>query len=217
LADGHLNLGDLPEPLTLDVIRGIIFTATVLLIGGLIAVQIHPLAHLTLNIIGVLPLIKRLHAPLTEFYESSSEIFKLQHVIPTTIMGLGVYASSTIGFVIILWGFDLTITFDLVAQVALIVGVVSAIGALSFTPNGAGVTELSNLLLLSAIVAPNHPELTPGVAGAAALMQGFFHKWFRVLLGIAVAFTYRKRLFTSELESELIQFEQNKNARQQLA
>lgn len=215
LASDLLGLDNLPEPLTLSVIRGIIYTAAGLLLGGLIVVQIHPLAYFVLRIIGMIPVINRLHAPLTEFYESSYEIFKLRHVIPTTIMGLGVYASSTVGFVLILWGFGLTITATLIAQVALIVGVVSAIGALSFTPNGAGVTEVSNLLLLNALIAPSHPELTPAVAGATALMQGFFHKWFRVIVGMGVAFIYRRQLFTVELDTELAALDKGRQPVQQ--
>ncbi len=207
IAENMLHLENLPAPLTLEVIQGIIFSSAALLIGGLVVVQITPLAYLFLNILGRIPLIRRLQNALTEFYESSQTVFKLRHVIPTTMMGLGVYASSTIGFILILWGFGLEITPTLIAQLALIVGVASAVGALSFVPNGAGVTEVSNLLLLNELVAPLHPELTPAVAGAAALMQGFFHKWFRVLAGMGVAFIFRKRLFTSELETEIANLE----------
>ncbi|HRF94199.1 MAG TPA: hypothetical protein PLZ51_03350, partial [Aggregatilineales bacterium] len=87
------------------------------------------------------------------------------------------------------------------------VGVASAVGALSFVPNGAGVTELTNFAMLMAVVAPQNPILTVPVAGAAALLQGFFHKWFRVLVGVGVAFIYRNRLFTGELEAELATME----------
>jgi uncharacterized membrane protein YbhN (UPF0104 family) len=87
------------------------------------------------------------------------------------------------------------------------VGVTSAIGALSFVPNGAGVTELSGAAMLMAIVAPANPALTLGVAAAVALLHGFFHKWFRVLLGLAVAVIFRERLFSLAVEVELAALE----------
>src|SRR5690606_2669882 len=122
--------------------------------------------------------------------------------------GLGVYGSSTLGFIIILYGFGLDITWQLILQSLFIVGVASAIGALSFVPNGAGVTEISNTGMLLALVAPIQPIVTLPVAAAIAFIQGFFHKWFRVLVGLAVAFMYRKRLFGDDLEAELEKVEQ---------
>ncbi|MFW5771827.1 MAG: lysylphosphatidylglycerol synthase transmembrane domain-containing protein [Phototrophicaceae bacterium] len=211
IARSSLELGEYG-----DIARGIIFVAAFLLFGGLIAVQIKPLAYFILDkIVARLPLLRRLHLPLTEFYESSREVFLLRHVIPTTIMGLGVYFSSTAGFVLIMLGFGVSFSWELVLQIGFIVGVSSAVGALSFVPNGAGVTEITNFAMLQALVAPNHPEVTAGVAAAAALMQGFFHKWFRVLVGLGVAFVYRRRLFTSELETEIQQMEAERAARKE--
>lgn len=199
IAPGALVMGEYG-----DISRGVLYTASVLLFGGLIAVQIKPLAYFILDrIIKNLPLINRLHEPLTEFYESSREVFLIRHVTPTTIMGLGVYACSTIGFVLILLGFGVPMSGDLVLQAAFIVGVASAVGAFSFVPNGAGVTEITNYAMLMALVAPTAPTLTAGVVAAAALLQGFFHKWFRVLVGAGVAYIYRKRLFTAELDAAI--------------
>ncbi len=209
VAGDRLELGSYRE-----ISRGIIFTSAAILGFGLVVVQIRPLAYLFLDLAAKLPLVKRIHEPLVDFYESSQEIFKLKHIIPTTIMGMGVYMSSTSGFLLILWGFGLEITWTLFMQTAFIVGVASAIGALSFVPNGAGVTEISNAAMLSAIVAPTQPLLVPAVIGAVALMQGFFHKWFRVLVGMCVAFIYRKRLFTAELEAEIEAAEDEKSERQ---
>jgi hypothetical protein len=43
-------------------------------------------------------------------------------------------------------------------------------------------------------------------------MQGFFHKWFRVVVGMIVAFVYRKRLFTEELEAEIAEMDTERQA-----
>jgi uncharacterized protein (TIRG00374 family) len=207
IAGDRLDLGDYR-----DVSEGIIYSSAALLFGGLIVVQIAPLAYFCLRIIGRTPHINRLERPLTDFYESSREIFKLQHIVPTTIMGMGVYISSTVGFLLVMWGFGLEMTWNLFLQAAFIVGVASAIGALSFVPNGAGVTEISNVAMLKAIVIPLNPVMTLSIAGAAALMQGFFHKWFRVVVGMIVAFVYRKRLFTAELETEIAEMDAERQA-----
>lgn len=203
IASDRLQLGAYES-----ISRTIVFSSASLLAAGLIVIQIQPLAYFVLNrIIARLPLIKRLHEPLIEFYESSREIFKLRHVIPMTVVGTGVYLASALGFLTILAGFGLEVTPQLFVQVAFIVGVSSAVGALSFVPNGAGVTEISNLGMLLVVIAPTNPIVTPAVAAAAALLQGFFHKWFRVLVGLAVAFIFRRRLFSEDVERTLAEME----------
>jgi uncharacterized membrane protein YbhN (UPF0104 family) len=193
----------------LQISRTIVFSTAALLVVGLLVIQIVPLAHFFLNLLKHIPLLKRLHRPLVEFYESSQEIFNLKHLSQAVLRGVGVYISSSIGFILILWGFGLELTPTLILQAVFINGVTAAIGALSFVPNGAGVSEISTLAMLNIIVAPANPILTPGAAAAAALMQGFFHKWFRVLIGLTVALIYRNWLFTPVLEAELMAAEQH--------
>lgn len=197
-SDEQLQLGEYRA-----VSQTVIFASAGLIGFGLVAVQIKPLAYFCLDIVKHTPLLWRLHHPLLEFYESSREIFKLKHIALTTIMGVGVYLSTSVGFLIVLYGFGLQISGILILQAMFIVGAVSAIGALSFVPNGAGVSEISNTLMLTIIVAPSNPEMTPAVAAAASLIQGFFHKWFRVLVGMLVAVIYRERLFPPEIEAEI--------------
>lgn len=188
--------------------RALIFTSAAILAVGLIGVQVKPLAYFVLNnIVAKLPIIHRVHPALVEFYESSREIFKLKHVLITSLIGVGVYLSSTLGFLFILAGFGLEITGLLFLQVMFMVGVVSAIGALSFVPNGAGVTEVTDAALLMSIVAPLNPEMTAGAAAAAAVLQGFFHKWLRVLVGLAVVVIFRNRLLPESLEADIAEAE----------
>jgi len=203
LAGDTLNLGTYNGVDYGVLSRSLIYSSTALILTGLIVIQIKPLAYFFLNLLPHIPLLKRLHQPLVEFYESSREIFALKHVIPMTFVGVGVYTSSAAGFLVVLYGFGLEITWQLILQGLFIVGVASALGALSFVPNGAGVTEISNTGMLLALVAPIQPIVTLPIAAAAALIQGFFHKWFRVLVGLIVAFAFRKRLFGDDLESEL--------------
>lgn len=195
-----------------DLSRLIVFSSAGLLIFALIAVQIRPLANLCLNIIARLPLIRRAHNWFVHLYESSREIFQLRHIIPTTMMGVGVYFFTSLCFALIVVLFGIEFTPTLFLQLLFIVGVSSAIGALSFVPNGAGVTEITNAAMLLAIVAPANPAMTVGVASAAALLQGFFHKWFRVLVGVVVMVVFRNRLFSGDLEGEIASAERDLSA-----
>jgi len=215
VAGDRLNLGSYGA-IDYDLLsRSLIYTSMLLIVGGLIVIQIRPLAMFFLNILGYIPLLRRLQQPLTDFYESSREIFHLRHVIPMTIIGVGVYVWSIVGFVIILYGFGLEMSWQLVLQAAFIAGVVSAIGAFSFVPNGAGVTEISTQGMLLALVAPLQPMVTPAMAAAIALLTGLFLKWFRVLLGLVVGIIFRKRLFSEDLERIFQEVEEEREAQSQ--
>jgi uncharacterized protein (TIRG00374 family) len=195
------------EKIQLGAYGALIVISGVLLTIGLTAVQIRRLAYLLLNICARLPLIKRAHRPLVEFYESSREILSLRHVIPTTIMGSLAHLADAFGFTIVLSGFGMDITWTLYLQATVIVGLAAAVGALSGLPNGAGVTEVSTSATLLAIVAPQNPVITPSVAFTAALIEGFFHKWFRVFIGMLAAILFRRRLFPPALETAVEEME----------
>lgn len=203
LAGDTLDLGEYDS-----ISRLIIYSSAGLIAAGLIIIQIQPLAYFCLSLVKFIPLINRLYDHLVEFYESSREIFQLKHVIPMSIVGVGVYGASAVGFVIILLGFGFEFSWQLFLQTTFILGVTSAVAALSFVPNGAGVAEASNTVMMTAIIGATQPEMTVVVATAAAIVQGFFHKWFRVLVGFAVALIFRKRLFDENFERELFEYEQ---------
>ena len=190
----------------------LIYLSAGLLVAGLVVVQIRPLAQFFLSIIARLPILKRLHGWLSDFYESSYEIFKLKHVLPTTGFGIIAALGDAVGFVIVLAGFGIELTWLLFLQAMVIICLASAIGALSGVPNGAGITEISVSAMLLLIVAPTNSVLTPAVAAAAALVEGFFHKWFRVFVGLAVAGIFRNRLFTAEVDAEIAEMERQRRA-----
>lgn len=213
LAGDQLELGS-AGGVNYDMLsRTIIFSSAFALAAGLVAVQISPLAYFILGIIKRLPVISRAHDALREFYESSRDVFKLQHVVPMTLIGGGIYALSSLGFYIVLVGYGLDASWTLFFQSMFITGIVSAIGALSFIPNGAGITEVSTVGMLLALVAPTTTILTPAVAGAASLVQGFFHKWFRVVVGLMVMIIFRNDLFTRDFQQALMVFEADELAR----
>lgn len=199
LAGDAINIGNY---------RFLIILSAALLIMGLIGIQIRPVAYWGLNLIGRIPLVRRLHKPLVEFYESSREILQLQYVIPTSFLGMVAHLTDALGFSIILSGFGIELSWTLLLQSIFITGLTAMIGALSGVPNGAGVTEVSSSSMLQVIVAPFYPQITPTIALAVALIDGFFHKWFRVLVGTLVAIIFRRRLFPVSLDETFAQSEQ---------
>lgn len=201
------------EMLELGDNRFIIFLSSGLLLAGLIVVQIRPLVYFFLNIAAQIPLLQRIHRPLVDFYESSRAIFRPRHVLPTALMGTCAYTADALAFTVVISGFGVPLSWELFLQATFISGVAAAIGALSGVPNGAGVTELSNTGMLLAIVGVQHPEFTLAHAATAALLQGFFHKWLRVLVGLVVVVVFRKRLFPETMAEAIAELEHHQTAR----
>lgn len=203
LAGDAINIGDY---------RFLIILSGVLLAGGLVAIQIRPVAYFGLNLLARMPLVNRLYKPLVEFYESSREVLQLKYVIPTTFLGMLAHITDAIGFAIIVSGFGVPLTWTLFLQSIFITGLTAAIGALSGVPNGAGVSEVSSSSMVSAIISPFFVFVTPSIALTIALIDGFFHKWFRVLVGTLTAIIFRDRLFPSSLEDAIADAEQEKSS-----
>lgn len=204
LAGDSLDLGDYDT-----ASRLIIYGSSAMIVAGLIVIQIQPLAYFFLNLVARLPLISRMHEPLVTFYESTREIFQLRHVIPMSLVGVVLYATSAMGFVVVLLGLGFDLSWQLFLQTTFILGVTSAVAALSFVPNGAGVAEASNTVMMMAIIGATNPMMTFTLATTAAIIQGFFHKWFRVLVGLIVAIIFRHRLFDENFERALLDYEQS--------
>ena len=201
------------DGIALGPYQPMVVISALLLLFGLVTVQIRPLALFMLRVVGYVPLIRRAQSWLATFYESSHEIFKLRHVIPTTGMGMVASIGDVIGFMIILSGFGIEMTWLLFLQATVIICLSAAIGALSGVPNGAGITEISVSAMLMLIVAPYHAGMTSAVAATAALIEGFFHKWFRVLVGLGVAVIFRNRLFGDDVEATIMEMEQERRLR----
>lgn len=189
--------------------NSILFSAGVLS-AGLVAVQLRPLAYFFLRAVGAIPFVKRSQSALTAFYESSREVFRLRHVIPMIGIGFGVYGCSAITMYLILVGFGATPTTSLFLLAVITSGVSAAVGALSGSPNGAGVTEGSTQFILMSTLGYG-----AGLALAVGLLHGLFNKWFRVFLGMIVGFLFRDRLFVGNIEEELQQAEQGPSPVQQ--
>lgn len=189
--------------------RNSIIGSAVVLAVGLIVVQIQPLAYLFLDLLPHIPLMRRMHGGLVDFYESSREVFHLRHVLPMIVVGFGVYGCSAMTMFIIILGFGEQPSITLFLQSVIIAGVSAAVGALSGSPNGAGATEGSTQWIMITTYG-----FGTGAALAVALMHSFFNKWFRVFLGMIVGAIFRNRLFVPTLDDELAAVEAAHNKQQ---
>lgn len=192
LAAGAANLAPAPA-------RNLLLLATVVLATGLLFLHSSSAQRHMLALLAAVPVLGRVQAWLSGFIAGSSEMLQVRNLFRVMIPALLATAGDAFVLLVILHGFGISPGTQLLFQSLLIVSLTPLIGALSGLPNGAGITELSVATMLLTLVAPSQPALTAANVAAIALIEGFFHKWLRVLVGLLVALVFRKRLFSSEL------------------
>ncbi len=173
----------------------LLLLATGLLAAGLLFIQSPTAWQRLLHVMARLPLLWHAQEWLAGFLGGSSELLRRQHLRRVLLPGLLATTVDAVVLLVILRGFDIPFSKELLFQSLLIVSLSPLIGALSGLPNGAGITELTVSAMLLTIVAPQQPAVTVASAGAIALIESFFHKWLRVLVGLLVTLLFRQRLF----------------------
>lgn len=182
---------------TLGYVRAVLIGVTLALGAGMILVQFRGLAHRALDVVGAWPVLRRVRDPLRALYDSSYDLIKLRHLIPTVLMGAGAYTSDAIGFALLLHGLGLPLTGTLFWQATFILGFSVLIASLSTLPGGAGGREITVGALLTGLVG-----LSDGDAGTGTLLIGIFQLWVGVLLGLSLIAIFRSTLFPPALETE---------------
>ena len=175
--------------------QSLLMLATGILAGGLLFMQSRTAQRKLLLLLARLPLLWRAQGWLAGFLGGIRNLLRPRHLLRVLVPGLLATAGDAVVLLVILRGFDVPFSTELLFQSLLIVSLSPLIGALSGLPNGAGITELSVSAMLLTIVAPHQPAVTVSSAGAIALIESFFHKWLRVLVGLLVALVHRQRLF----------------------
>lgn len=188
LLSGAVALGPGPA-------RSLMIMAAILLATGLLFLQSEKARSLSLRLLSRLPRSKRIRDWLDGLLGGSSELLRPRQLARVLLPGLLATLGDALVLLVILSGFELQFSKDLLFQSLLIVSLTPLIGALSGLPNGAGITELSVTAMLLTLVAPQHPSITVSGAAAIALIESFFHKWLRVLVGLLVALACRQQLF----------------------
>lgn len=175
--------------------RSLLVVGSALLTAGLLFVQNATAQRVALQVLERLPLLRRGRMWLAGFLQGSSDLLRPRHLLRVLLPGVLATTGDAAILLIILHGFDVPPNAGLLLQALLIVSLSPLIGALSGLPNGAGITELSVSAMLMSFVAPQQPAVTLSSAAAITLIESFFHKWLRVLVGLLVALLCRRRLF----------------------
>jgi glycosyltransferase 2 family protein len=163
------------------------------LVGGIIVIQIRPLALWLLGIAGRLPLVSRFAHSLREFYESSYELLSLKNLAVAVGLGTVSWAGEGAAFFLVLKGLSVEPTTTLLFQAVFILAFSVIVGGASTLPGGLGAAEVSLAGMLAFVVG-----LPRELAASAALLIRFCTLWFGVALGFVILALYRWRLFDSQ-------------------
>ena len=192
------------DDINTTTIQVVLIGISIVLALSVIVAQQKRIVYFLLNIAGRLPILRRFDQQLRMLYDSSYELTKIRHLVPTTFMGLGAYVTDCIGFYLILLGLGEAPSTTLFVQATFILGFSVVISAISAMPGGAGGRELTVSLMLTSIVG-----MGATATAAAVIIIGIFQVWFGAFLGIIIGLVFRKRLFPDSLEAEVAAHEQH--------
>jgi uncharacterized protein (TIRG00374 family) len=195
---GSLDTGDV----SLSYVRAVLVGVSVALVFGMILIQIRPLAFWGLDWVKDWPGLRRIHGALRNLYDSSYDLIKLRHLIPTVMLGIGAYTTDCIGFFLLLRGLGIDGGWTLFGQATFILGFSVIIASLSALPGGAGGRELTIGPLLTGVVG-----LSKADAGTATFLIALFQLWIGVLAGLIVIAVFRNTLFPPALDDEIAAYQ----------
>lgn len=195
-----------PGDVSPSYLRGVLIGISLFMLGLIVLIQFRGIIQRIITVAGQLPIVQHLENPLRTLYDSSYDLVKLRHLMPTTVFGMGAYFTDCVGFYFMLVGLGANPSGELFVQATFILGFSIVVSAISAMPGGAGGREITIAVLLSSIVGMG------GAANSAAvLMIGIFQVWFGALVGIIIAIVFRHRLFPVSLERELSALEEQHN------
>lgn len=171
------------------------FVVLAILLTGVVATQIRPLALWGLGLVERLPLVGRVSHSLKELYESSYGLFRPGPLLFAVGLGVISWAGECIAFFFILWGLGLEPSWLLLWQAMFILASSSIIGAISGLPGGLGAVEFGIVSMIQVLVLHDS-----GFAGTAAFLVRLFTLWFAATLGLISATVFRRRLFPERAE-----------------
>lgn len=160
------------------------------LLAGVVAVQIRPLALWLLAIGERLPLVSKIAHHLHALYESTYRLLRPKMFLLGLSVGLLAWIAEGLAFYGVLVGLGVPESTQVALLSVFTLAVGSLIGGASSLPGGLGATEASMTGILQAVVG-----LSESVAATATLMIRFFTLWSGVGLGILIVIIWRKMLF----------------------
>jgi uncharacterized protein (TIRG00374 family) len=161
-----------------------------LLLGGIVVIQIRPLALALLRLVEKLPLLKRFAHSLRELYEGAYTLFRPAPTIIAVGLGTVAWLGEGVAMYLVLVGLGVPIGLDTFSIAVFVLSFSTVVGAVSTLPGGLGAAEASIAGMLTLLLS------VPGsIAAAATLLIRFATLWFGVTLGLIVwAFSRRMLL-----------------------
>jgi uncharacterized protein (TIRG00374 family) len=161
-----------------DVDRRFLVAGASLMIIGLVAVTVTPVAHAALRIAASIPGLRALAPKLDEFYRTTAELLRPAALVPAVALSVLSWYFECVAFWVIVHGFDGAVVGMRAAT--FIYAAMTIAGALSFLPGGLGVTEAGMLGLLTTLAT----GADRGVATAATFVTRVCTLWFAVAIGL---------------------------------
>lgn len=183
---------------TFEVGRRFLAVGVGVVVAGLVAVSIDPVAHRILRVTRRVPGLRALAPKLEEFYRTTADLLRPAPLSAAVALSALAWFFECVAFFVVVRGFAGA---ALGMQVAIFIYAAMTIaGALSFLPGGLGVTEAGMLALLASLGSGTER----GVAAAATFVTRICTLWFAVALGLgALALLARRRRISVRLEQEV--------------
>ncbi len=163
----------------------------VLLIGtllGILVLQFRGLSRSLIDGTARLPFGEKVAPRLLTVYESTRELLEWRVLLVSTVISFVSWGCECLAFYYVLVGLGVEGTPLLLLQATFIFAASTLFGLVSFLPGGLGVSEVSSVGLLVAIVG-----VSAATATTATILIRFCTLWFGVLLGaIALAWFGRR-------------------------
>lgn len=151
------------------------------LVLGIVLSQIRPVALWALEIMSRLPLIKRVHSHLVEFYEGAYSLFRPRSTLVSVGLGTVAWFGEGFAMYLVLLGLGVAPGGKTLVLAVFVLSFSTVIGAVSALPGGLGAAELSIAGMLALTLG-----LPASTAAAATLVIRLGTLWFGVSLGLTV-------------------------------
>jgi glycosyltransferase 2 family protein len=162
-------------------------------LAGILIAQHRPLATALIDFSERLPLGARVAPRLRVIYESTRELLDWRVLLISTVISVLSWGFECVAFAFVLVGLGVEATALLLLQATFIFAASTLFGLVSFLPGGLGVSEVSSVGMLVAIVG-----MSAAAATTATLLIRFATLWFGVLLGAIALAWFGRRYGTDE-------------------
>jgi uncharacterized protein (TIRG00374 family) len=168
--------------------RPAFFVLVALSVAGILIVQHRPLAQAIINGVARLPLGDKVAPRLHTVYTSLNQLLDWRILTVSTLISIVSWGFECVAFYFVLVGLEVEGTALLLLQATFIFAASTLSGLVSFLPGGLGVSEVTSVGLLVALVG-----MSVSAATTATIVIRFATLWFGVLCGVIALAWFGRR------------------------